>query len=293
MFDLISYFQSSAFSMKNQELWSKYERMHSFSLKELAARYPEGTDCKTILTREFPFYRDYVSKFSTDIPFSRPLGDWSTTYDWELLIQLIAASFASKATIHIEGMNLVPQVVIAVSPENHIIKTLLSTQPLFKLETLFNIYMAEQLNLELIAASDNKEKQGIKQIQIEKLNAWESECLTYRTKIPSMADKLYDIINKMFSNLNLPDGFKAILPIGSSHDIKPNNQFRIKKYFAVSYLSTNDYQKAAGSPEKLISMIKTRPVAVKDEVPFKDGFYFGDLFGTGFVVKDKVIVGVI
>ena len=81
LFDFHSHIESLKIHPEKQKIIMKYESMHG----------PISGDIK-----EQVWYRDYITQFSSH-PIATP-NEVATMFDWDLLVQLVAASFSSDAS---------------------------------------------------------------------------------------------------------------------------------------------------------------------------------------------------
>lgn len=102
-------------------------------------------------------YKEYVSQFTT-IDYAIP-DELKKDFDWELLQQLVLASFSSdyelkKTKAEDEKMDL----YIAVkSGDQSVVKTVSELRS-FQVLRLYEIYIEEQMNLHALKSEDEKEK---------------------------------------------------------------------------------------------------------------------------------------
>jgi hypothetical protein len=105
------------------------------------------------------WYKEYVSTYVA-CPYLVP-EELKNDFDWELLMQLVAASFSSDGTLDDQTDSGMPDFVIAVqSGDQHIVKKVSELRG-FQILRLYEIYIEEQLNLQILIAEDEKEKEAI------------------------------------------------------------------------------------------------------------------------------------
>jgi hypothetical protein len=104
-------------------------------------------------------YNEYVSTFK---PMSYLIPEeLQEDFDRELLIQLVAASFSSDGMLEEVADKWQPDFVIAVqSGEQHVVKKVSELRG-FQILRLYEIYVEEQMNLQILIAEDEKEKEAI------------------------------------------------------------------------------------------------------------------------------------
>lgn len=121
--------------------------------------------------RDFKWYDDYISLF-TPKKFRRP-EELENDFDWDLLCQLVSGSFSSSSIF--ESINTPPGLELVITVFSGEITSVRKMSELwgFQILKLFNIYVEEQMNLEVLIAEDIDEKVAIlKQRQIVK-NRWD------------------------------------------------------------------------------------------------------------------------
>jgi len=102
-------------------------------------------------------YPTYISKFkpiSYDVP-----AELKDDFDRDLLLQFVAASFSSEWVLdNVDGKEL-PEFVISVVSGDQSVTKMVSELRGFQLLRLYEIYIEEQLNLDVLIAEDD-EKHG-------------------------------------------------------------------------------------------------------------------------------------
>lgn len=116
-------------------------------------------------------FTEYVSQFSP-VPYLIP-EELQDDFDWDLLVQLVAASFSSDwmfETVEEKGQQ---DFVIAVqSWEQHVVKKVSELWG-FQILRLYEIYIEEQMNLQILIAEDEKEKEAILAQRDARLQRWQ------------------------------------------------------------------------------------------------------------------------
>ncbi|MBK8370348.1 MAG: hypothetical protein IPL20_03020 [Saprospiraceae bacterium] len=107
-------------------------------------------------------YIEYISLFKVPAINYQIPADYINDFDFELLIQLIAASFSSEIEfVPLENRSDEYEVMITVkSGETEVTKSLSSLWG-FQILRLYEIYVDEQLNLELLIHQEINEKEAI------------------------------------------------------------------------------------------------------------------------------------
>ena len=105
------------------------------------------------------WYQEYVNAFPVT-PYSVP-EELSKDFDWELLMRLVAASFSSDGLIDTVEDKDLPEFVISVQSGEQVVVKKISELRGFQILRLYEIYAEEQMNLQVLIAEDEKEKQAI------------------------------------------------------------------------------------------------------------------------------------
>ena len=107
------------------------------------------------------WYKEYVSKF-TALSYRVP-DELDKDFNRNLLMQLVAASFSSDGLIdHIDDEeNPLPEFVISVQSGDQVVVKKISELRWFQILRLYEIYAEEQMNLQILIAEDEKEKEAI------------------------------------------------------------------------------------------------------------------------------------
>lgn len=126
------------------------------------------------ITRQ-KWYEDYLAFFQP-VSFEVPeeLGE---AYDWELLQRLLAGSFSAIGDFEIKN-GKVDLVVFVETNEQRISKSISSLWS-FQVERLFEIWIKEQMNLQVLVASDQKERDAILPVRNKRLEAWNNSLISY------------------------------------------------------------------------------------------------------------------
>lgn len=104
-------------------------------------------------------YTEYTSKFkSVDYLVPEELKD---DFDRPFLMELVASSFSSDGLIEsVEDQDL-PEFVISVQSGDQVVVKKVSELRGFQILRLYEIYIEEQMNLQVLIAEDEKEKEAI------------------------------------------------------------------------------------------------------------------------------------
>lgn len=113
--------------------------------------------------------KDYVTKFQT-LEVKAP-DEINGEFDWDFLIQLVAASFSSEWLIDNKEEGI-PELIITVhSGDKSVVKNL-SELWWFQILRLYEIYIEEQMNLQILISESEKEKWVIESQRETNLERW-------------------------------------------------------------------------------------------------------------------------
>ena len=93
-------------------------------------------------------------------------------FDREVLIQLVAASFSSDGVFDNQNGKDEADFVISVQSGDQVVVKKVSELRGFQILRLFEIYIEEQMNLQILIAEDEKEKEAILAQRDARLNRW-------------------------------------------------------------------------------------------------------------------------
>lgn len=93
-------------------------------------------------------------------------------FDWNMLIQLVAASFSSDGVFDMQSGKDLPDFVISVQSGDQVVVKKVSELWGFQILRLFEIYIEEQMNLQILIEEDEKEKEAILGQRDSRLNRW-------------------------------------------------------------------------------------------------------------------------
>lgn len=114
------------------------------------------------------WYKDYVSLFPA-MQYLVP-EEIKEDFDWDILIQLVAASFSSDGVFDNNTEKELPDFVISVQSGDQVVVKKVSELWGFQLLRLFEIYVEEQMNLQILINEDEKEKEAILAQRESRLN---------------------------------------------------------------------------------------------------------------------------
>lgn len=116
------------------------------------------------------WYREYVSLFA---PVEHLVPEEiKDDFDRNLLIQLVAASFSSDGVFDNDTGKDKPDFVISVQSGDQVVVKKVSELWGFQILRLFEIYVEEQMNLQILITEDEKEKEAILAQRESRINRW-------------------------------------------------------------------------------------------------------------------------
>lgn len=119
------------------------------------------------------WYTDYLSKFPTQ-PFLTP-EDLEDDFDWDILEKLVIGSFSSDYELKQDGDKWLELYIAVKSWDQSIVKTV-SELWSFQILRLYEIYIEEQMNLQILMNEDEEEweKEALiseREVRLKKWNA--------------------------------------------------------------------------------------------------------------------------
>lgn len=157
------------------------------------------------------WYKEYISQFA---PLSYAFPDeLADDFDWNLLSQLVAGSFSSDGSFDTQTAEAnaenpspeiwLPDFFIAVqSGDQHVVKKVSELRG-FQILRLYEIYIEEQMNLQILIAEDENEKEAIMAQREARLSRWKLVAEQENTKALKAQDeqeragKLDDLYNQL------------------------------------------------------------------------------------------------
>lgn len=118
------------------------------------------------------WYTDYLSRF----PFQSYITpeDLEDDFDWDILQKLVTGSFSSDYELKQQDKNSWWELYIAVkSWDQSIVKTV-SELWSFQILRLYEIYIEEQMNLQILMSEEEEEKEALiseREVRLKKWNA--------------------------------------------------------------------------------------------------------------------------
>ncbi len=104
-------------------------------------------------------YKEYTSKFKS-VEYSVP-EELKDDFDRPFLMELVASSFSSDGLIDSVEEKELPEFVISVQSWDQVVVKKISELRWFQILRLYEIYIEEQMNLQVLIAEDEKEKDAI------------------------------------------------------------------------------------------------------------------------------------
>jgi len=104
-------------------------------------------------------YKEYASTFSS-VSYKVP-DELKEDFDRAFLMELVASSFSSDGMIESIEWEELPDFVISVQSGDQVVVKKVSELRWFQILRLYEIYIEEQMNLQVLIAEDEKEKEAI------------------------------------------------------------------------------------------------------------------------------------
>ncbi len=127
--------------------------------KEVVEKYEKYFGAITGEITDQLWYTEYVGKFAT-VPYRVP-EELKNDFDWVLLMQLVGWSFSSDGILDTDDTEQGPEFLISVQSGEQIVVKKVSELWGFQILRLYEIYAEEQMNLHILIAEDEKEKEAI------------------------------------------------------------------------------------------------------------------------------------
>lgn len=117
------------------------------------------------------WHKEYVDQFPI-IEYRVP-DELVKDFDWILLMKLVWASFSSDGLIDsVDDENPLPEFIISVQSGDQVVVKKISELRWFQILRLYEIYAEEQMNLQILIAEDEKEKEAIIAQRESRANRW-------------------------------------------------------------------------------------------------------------------------
>jgi len=156
LFDFLSFIEELRENTEKKEVIEKYEKLFGQIQWEI---------------KDQVFYKEYISTFKTiDYKVPEELKD---DFDWELLEQLVASSLSSEWTFDTDDKSEAPEFIITVQSWDQVVVKKISELWGFQILRLYEIYLEEQMNLQILMSEDEKEKEAIVSQRDYRQNRWQ------------------------------------------------------------------------------------------------------------------------
>lgn len=161
-------------SLFNEQFFWEELREHSDPKKRNIIRKYEAMfgSLKDMDIRQTRFCRNYLSKFNFPFRVNTP-EELEDDFDWDLLQRLIAGSFSSEMTLHVNQEwlenptdDILVDVHITVKSGDQQLEKRLDELWSFQILRLFEIYIEEQMNL-LITAYDTEDNEDDDEVECD------------------------------------------------------------------------------------------------------------------------------
>ena len=116
------------------------------------------------------WYIDYVSTFKT-VPIAVP-EEVKNDFDWNLLVRLAASSFSSDIKLIARKDATECDIRITVSNNGEHASKILSELWAFQIFRLYSVYIEENMQLQILIASDIREKEAILDQRKYRIELW-------------------------------------------------------------------------------------------------------------------------
>ncbi len=150
--------------------------------KEVIEKFEKFYGPITWDTKDQNWYKEYTSKFKT-MDYLVP-DELKGDFDWPLLMELVASSFSSDGLVDTNVVDEgeegkpqildedVPEFVISVQSGEQVVVKKVSELRWFQILRLYEIYIEEQMNLQVLIAEDEKEKEAIIAQRESRMHRW-------------------------------------------------------------------------------------------------------------------------
>lgn len=115
-------------------------------------------------------YKEYVHTFPI-VEYLVP-EELANDFDRDLLMKLVSSSFSSDGLLEYIDSEEHPEFVISVQSWDQVVVKKISELWGFQILRLYEIYAEEQMNLQILIAEDEKEKEAILAQRWSRFNRW-------------------------------------------------------------------------------------------------------------------------
>ncbi len=141
--------------------------------KQIVDKYEKNVEPIQLDYKKQVWFVDYVDKFSSVI-YKTP-EDLINDFDWDFLLKLIVSSFSSNYEL-VNSSNSEEAYTLFISVksgEQSIVKKIDKLWS-YQIQRLFEIYVEEQMNLQILSTESEQELNAITQERKLKIKLWES-----------------------------------------------------------------------------------------------------------------------
>ncbi len=156
LFNFQTFIQELRESNEKKEIVSAYENLYGPITGEI-------TDQK--------WFKEYCQNFSI-VRYNVP-NELESDFDWNVLLSLGAASFSSDAILK-KSKEKETEFIIRVQQAERIVEKKVSELWGFQILRMYEIFAEEQMNLQILMAEDERQKEGIENQRNRRLQRWET-----------------------------------------------------------------------------------------------------------------------
>lgn len=156
LFDFNAYIEELKENPEKKELIEKYEKL----------LWKIQWD-----TKDQVWYQEYVDTF-TAMDYKVP-WELEKEFDWEMLMKLVASSLSSEWLLEFQEDKWLPEFIISVQNWDQVVVKKISELWGFQILRLYEIYIEEQMNLQILMTEDEKEKEAIMAQRESRQHRWE------------------------------------------------------------------------------------------------------------------------
>lgn len=146
--------------------------------KEVVEKYEKFFGEITGDIKDQIWYKEYLEKFDY-IPYEVP-EELQPEFDWDILLKLIAGSFSNRCKMKYE--NEIPTFNIEVLSSNQVVDKNVGELWSFQILRLFEIYVEEAMNLQILISEDENEKEAIIRQREIRIDEWNKHLINLKTQ---------------------------------------------------------------------------------------------------------------
>lgn len=140
--------------------------------KEIIEKYEQALWTIAWWLKEQSWYKDYLAAFSPK-KYLVP-DELQNDFDRDLLQQLVLWSFSSDYELKANEWEEIPELYIAVKSWDQSIVKKVSELRSFQIQRLYEIYVEEQINLEILRHGSEDETKAIDQERVMRQKRWQA-----------------------------------------------------------------------------------------------------------------------